>query len=305
MSSPAPLDLPSTRRSKSFSPPPPAPFESYILQEGPAPIASFDMEIDEFPLLFDDSSLNFRVCSCSIFDDKVLIRLMNSWNCSRFSNGPRLKLHSIGRTSIAKKSASAILPTCLKTPSAAIITAGSLVLMAFNNGTTFSCTVYLSRIVLEFFFLIFAPLAAPSSPSPSSSLLAREPPQNMTNASNPRILMPKLLVLLNTAATTGKSSFLIVEKSNIASTVGRQLRDLSTIEWVGDSRPRCRIGRISARNQLSSHSNAEQNTVFELFPIAIFSDQLHAFQDHHETCFFRRVSLYRAGFSTRSHEYVP
>lgn len=230
MSSPAPLDLPNTRRSKSFSAPPPAPFESYILLEGPAPIASFDVEIDGFPLLFDDSSLSFRVCSFSIFDDKVLMRLMNSWNCSRFSNGPRLKLHSIGRTSIAKKSASAILPTCLKTPSAAIITAGSLVLMAFNNGTIFSCTVYLSRIVLEFIFLIFVPLAAPSSPSPSSSLLAREPPQNMTNASNPRILMPKLLVLLNTAATTGKSSFLIVEKSNIASTVGRQPRDLSTIE---------------------------------------------------------------------------
>ncbi len=136
----------------------------------------------------------------------------------------------MGRTSIAKNSESAILPTCLNTASAAIITVGSFVFIAFSNGTTFSCTVYLSRIALLFDLWVFESFAAPLRPSPSSLLSDGDPPQSMTNASNPRILMPKLLVLLKTAATTGKSSFLMVEKSRVARTVGRHPNDLSTTE---------------------------------------------------------------------------
>ncbi len=136
----------------------------------------------------------------------------------------------MGRTSIAKNSESAILPTCLNTASAAIITAGSFVFIAFSNGTTFSCTVYLSRIALLFGLWVFESFAAPLRPSPSSLLSDGDPPQSMTNASNPRILMPKLLVLLKTAATTGKSSFLMVEKSRVARTVARHPNDLSTME---------------------------------------------------------------------------
>ena len=136
----------------------------------------------------------------------------------------------MGRTSIAKNSESAILPTCLNTASAAIITAGSFVFIAFSSGIIFSCTVYLSRIALLFGFWVFRPLAAPSRSSPASPLSDGDPPQSIAKASNPRILMPKLLVLLNTAATTGKSSFLMVEKSSVARMVGRHPSDLSTIE---------------------------------------------------------------------------
>ncbi len=71
----------------------------------------------------------------------------------------------------------------------------------------------------------------------------------MTKASSPRILMPRLLVLLNTAATTGNSSFLIVEKSRVVRIVERHPSDLSTIEWVGDSRPSCTMGKISTSSQ--------------------------------------------------------
>lgn len=108
--------------------------------------------------------------------------------------------------------------------------------------------MYLSKIALEVFPFVFAPVGVPSSPSLSSLSAFCKPPQNITNASRPRILILKLLVLLNTEATTGKSSFLMVEKSRTARTVGRHPRDLSIIEWVGDSRPSWRIGSMSVHD---------------------------------------------------------
>ena len=71
------------------------------------------------------------------------------------------------------------------------------------------------------------------------------PPQRITKASSARILIPKLLVLLKTVATTGKRSFLTVEKSKTESIVGRHVSALSTSVWVEDSRPSWMIGRIS------------------------------------------------------------
>ena len=205
------------------------------------------------PLELEARSRSLRVCSCSIFEERDLISFMNSWNCWRLSRGPRLKAHRMGRTSMARNSESAILPTCLKTARAAIMTAGSFVFIALSKGTTFSCTVYLSRIALVFCLGGLWSFAPPSRPSLISVVSDEEPPHSMTNASNPRILMPRLLVLLNTAATTGNSSFLMVEKSSVARMVGRQPRDLSTIECVGDSRPSCRIGRMSTSKVSSYH----------------------------------------------------
>lgn len=76
--------------------------------------------------------------------------------------------------------------------------------------------------------------------SERSSLLAEfrpgVPPQRVWKASRPLIFIPMLLVLLNTAAITGKSSFLVVEKSRTGSIVGKVLRDTSMTECVGDSR---------------------------------------------------------------------
>ena len=123
----------------------------------------------------------------------------------------------MGRTSIARKSESAILPTCLKTAKAATITAGSLVLMPFRSGTTLSWTVYLSRIALSGTFV-------------PAKLLLGDPPHSTLKASSPRTLIARLLVLVNTAATIGKRSFFMVEKSKMARNVAMQERDLSTSE---------------------------------------------------------------------------
>ena len=161
--------LPRTRRSKSFSPtssPPCAPRPLL----GPKFMRSLDRALSAVPLELEARSRSLRVCSCSIFEDRDLISFMKSWNCWRLSRGPRLKVHRMGRTSIARNSESAILPTCLKTARAAIMTAGSFVFIAFSSGTTFSCTVYLSRIALVFCFWGFPSLSAPSRPLPASLL---------------------------------------------------------------------------------------------------------------------------------------
>ena len=129
--------LPRTSRSKASAPTsPPLPDEVAAFPE-PTLIKSSDFELLKL-FVFEDSSRSFFVCSCSIFVDNDLMRLMNSWNCWRLSNGPRLNVHKAGSTSIARKSVSAILPTCLKTASAAIIAPGSLVLIPFNSGTILS-----------------------------------------------------------------------------------------------------------------------------------------------------------------------
>ena len=101
------------------------------------------------------------------------------------------------------------------------MTAGSLVLIALSSGTIFSCTVYLSRMALGFGF----------EPGVDVACICAEP-HRRPKASRPRILMARLFVLVNTAAITGKTSFLIVEKSSVERMVGRQPRDLSTSEGV-------------------------------------------------------------------------
>lgn len=167
----------------------------------------------------------------------------NAWNCFKSSKGPRLIFHRIGSMSIATNSASATPPTCRRTLSDAIATAGSFVLIALMRGTIFSCIVYLSNAVDEL-FLLAVEFMMPSKPSllDAGSL---DPPQRITNASSPRTLIPRLLVLVKTEAITGKSSFLMVEKSRTGSTTGKLLNAASTIVWVGDSIARCIIGRIS------------------------------------------------------------
>lgn len=187
------------------------------------PTESLIGDLPESLVEFKASSLSFFVCSCSILTEITLMRLMYSENCCRSRSGPRLKLHKIGSTSKARKSESAMLAICLNTPRAAIITEGSLVLITFSNGTIFSCIVYLSSIPgkldLEFPFT--------SSRAPLAML--ETPPQSKLNASKQRTLIVRLFVLLNTAATVGKSSFLIVEKSRTMSIVESVPRDLSTI----------------------------------------------------------------------------
>ena len=151
-------------------------------------------------------------------------------------------LHRIGKISMATKSASAISPTIRSTLSAAIMTAGSLVLMALTSGTIFSCIVYLSNAVEEdvFFLSVIRPL------SPSSAAASVDPPHRMTKACRPRTLMAKLLVLLNTAATTGNNSFFMVLKSRTGSTEGSVRIDASTMECVGHSMAAIMTGRMSA-----------------------------------------------------------
>ena len=189
------------------------------------------------------SSRSLRVCSSSIFCEMALVRSMYSLNCCRLSKGPRLKLQRIGRTSKARKSVSAIWPTCLKTARAAIMTVGSFVLIALRRGTIFSWTVYLSRMAL---------LLVMDFEVEERMVEGGLPPQRITKASRPRTLMARLLVLLKMVATRGKSSFLMVEKSRTGRMMGSMLRDLSTREWVGDSRARRMMGRISVDCQHSS-----------------------------------------------------
>ena len=106
----------------------------------------------------------------------------------------------------------------LNRPNAAIMTAGSFVLIALTSGTTFSCTVYLSKILLLFFLADAVSF----------------PPQSVLRASRPRILIIKLDVLANTVAITGKSSFLMVEKSSFGNMMDRLSSVLSMMADVGD-----------------------------------------------------------------------
>lgn len=81
---------------------------------------------------------------------------------------------------------------------------------------------------VDFFFEV------PKASSPSSSA-SDVPPHRTTNAWQPRTLMAKLLVLLNTAAMTGNSSFLMVLKSRTGRIDGRPLKAASTTAGVGAS----------------------------------------------------------------------
>ena len=149
--------------------------------------------------------------------------------------------HKTGRISMATKSASALSPTMRSTLRAAIITAGSLVLMALMRGTIFSCIVYLSKALDEEDFFLFS--MSPLRPSSVAALV--DPPHRMTKACSPRILIAKLFVLLKTAATTGNSSFLMVLKSRTGRTDGNVRKEASTIEGVGHSMAAIMTGRMS------------------------------------------------------------
>ena len=172
--------LPKTNRSKSFSPTSSLPPERPLTE--PTFMRSFDLVWSTDPVEVEEISLSFLICSCSIRADRLLMRFMKAWNCWRLSSGPRLKLHKIGNASMARNSASAILPTCLKTARAAIITAGSFVFIALSKGTTFSWTVYLSSTALLFDLDFLVSLIAPFRSSPRSELSSLEPPQRITNA---------------------------------------------------------------------------------------------------------------------------
>ena len=140
--------LPKTKRSKSSEVPPKSsfPFDPFIGENEPCPA---DLGLVTVFAELEESSLSFLVCSRSILLESDLINVMNAWNCCKSNSGPKLKFQSTGKTSIAKKSESAIWPTCWKTLSAAIMTAGSFVLIALTSGTIFSCTVNLSRTAVD------------------------------------------------------------------------------------------------------------------------------------------------------------
>ncbi len=202
----APPDSPLTSSSKSVSVVPFASRDEPVT--GPKDMkSSLRAEALALP---PASSCSFLVCSSSTLLDSVLMRSMNPWNCLRSRSGPKLMLQRTGRMSMATKSASATLPTTCRTFSAAIMTAGSFVLIALISGTIFSCMVYLSSAVDEVAFFFCG--ASPSRPS--SPLGSLEPPQSVTKAWRPLTLMARLFVLLKITAMTGNSSFLMVLKSN-------------------------------------------------------------------------------------------
>lgn len=165
----------------------------------------------------------------------------------------------MGKISMATKSTSALSPTTRKTSRAAIITAGSFVLMALIRGTIFSCMVYLSRALDDDVFFFFSG-PNPSRPS-STSIASLEPPQRMTKARQPRTFIAKLLVLLKTAAITGKSSFLIVLKSRTGRITGRPRKAASTKAGAEDSIAVRRIGRTSTRKYQSRYLKANRHVI--------------------------------------------
>lgn len=233
------LTLPCTNRSKSASAVSEDPFVDGNADMVPNDIMSVELDVGLLP----PSSFSFFVCSTSTRVDKVLMSSMNSRNCCKFKRGPRLILHRIGRTSMARYSVSTTLPICRRTFRAARMTAGSFVLIARISGTIFSWIVYLSRALAGVFFLDST--AIPSKPSLLASA-SELPPASMTKASRPLTLIARLLVLLKTEAMTGNSSFLMVLKSSTGRTVGKDLRPASTSGGVGDSMARMMMGRTSS-----------------------------------------------------------
>lgn len=106
---------PRTRASKSVSPfevsPPFIPLTPPKFIKSLRPVAAG---------AWDESSWSLRFCSCSILLERDFISCMKDWNCSRLRRGPRLNCHKMGRTSRARNSESACLPTSRKTSRAAI-----------------------------------------------------------------------------------------------------------------------------------------------------------------------------------------
>jgi len=94
---------PRTSASKSVSPFPLLVSKPLVADGPPKDMNSLRVVAVE---LFAPSSCSLRVCSFSTRADVILMRLMYDWNCCRLSKGPRLNCHSIGSTSIARKSLS-------------------------------------------------------------------------------------------------------------------------------------------------------------------------------------------------------
>jgi hypothetical protein len=94
---------PRTRTSKSPSPPF---MPSCPLVPGTPPKLIKSFRDDTFGALAEPSSWSFLVCSFSTRAESDLIRDMYAWNCDRLSSGPRLNCQRMGRTSMARKSAS-------------------------------------------------------------------------------------------------------------------------------------------------------------------------------------------------------
>lgn len=209
----------------------------------------------------EESDCNFFICCCSTFEERDLIRSMKPPNCWTLRRGPRLKFHSVGMISSAMNSVSAIWPTCRNTFRAAIITAGSFVLMAFSRGTSLSWTVYLSRIDaepdLDCWGLLDIPTKSPPEVEGSSFM---DPPHKITNDSKPRTLIARLLVLVKTEAIGGKMSSFTVEKSRIGNITGRHRIEASTREWVPDSSPKRTRGSTSGEFPLVDLANVNQRT---------------------------------------------
>jgi len=247
--------------SRGFAEPPPPvfPLTSISKSVSLVPLASSEepamapndikssLTAEVVPLPSTDRSCSFLVCSSSTLLDSDLMSPIKFWNCFRFKWGPKLMAQRMGSISIATKSESATLPMTFRVFSAAIITAGSFVLIALTRGTIFSCIVYLSRTLdVDVFF------SGPKPSRPSSPESSLEPPQRETKACRPLTLMARLLVLLKMVAMTGNSSLLIELKSKTGNIVGKLRNAASTRLGVLDSNATNTTGRISI--QCQSHS---------------------------------------------------
>lgn len=226
------LYFPVTSLSKSSSSAPPGGAEWKAAGRSPKDMKSalLSFMLGTLPL----SSASLLECSCSTLEPRLLISSMNCWNCLRSRSGPNAMAQRSGMISNAMKSVSASVPACLRTLSAASITAGSFVFIPLISGTIFSCMVYLSSTLMaDFAFLSWVKPERPSSVGVGGR--DADPPQRVTKASRPRTLMPREEVFEKTEAMTGKSSFLMVVKSSTGRTICKERKAASTIEWIGDS----------------------------------------------------------------------
>ena len=130
--------------------------------------------------------------------------------------------------------------------------------MAFNDGTSFSCIVYLSRMD-DFTDCDLLVWLTPDRSSSIAPLLSTEPPQSTANASKQRTLIARLFVRLKVEAIGGKTSFLTVLKSRTGRITGKHLIAPSTKVCVGESSPRWIRGRMSAKVSYGSFARLRFN----------------------------------------------
>lgn len=152
--------------------------------------------------------------------------------------------------------------------------------MAFNDGTSFSCIVYLSKMD-DFMDCDLLVWLTPDRSSPIASLPPMEPPQRTANASRQRTLMARLLVRLKVEAIGGKTSFLTVLKSRTGRITGKHLIAPSAKVCVGESSPRRIRGKMSAKVSYDSFAHLR----FYRPSLNSFPEQLSA-----TTCIFSRTT---------------